>query len=384
VTSATSLGELRILHAATLLSPDGAYGGPIRVALNQADALRSRGHRVTLAAAERGFTAVPTSAEGTPLILRRARRLVPRTGFAGICAPDLVTWFLRNRDEFDVAHLHLARDLVLLPLAAAMAKSNLPFVLQPHGMLLRSSHPLAPLLDRAVVGRLLCRAREVFYLTTDERDALDQLSGGGARLTPLANGVPLYAEATPSPAVPEVLFLARLHPRKRPVDFVHAAIELNRRGVIAAYTLVGPDEGEGNRVRQAVAQAVNISWEGPVASGGGPARMQRATVYVLPSVSPEPYPMAVLEAMSVGLPVVVTEDCGLAPVVRKYDCGIVIPPGAHNIARAVEALVAAPAVARGMGQRGRSAVLHDLGMSAIGRRLEDSYTAAAALTRWLA
>jgi glycosyltransferase involved in cell wall biosynthesis len=112
--------------------------------------------------------------------------------------------------------------------------------------------------------------------------------------------------------------------------------------------------------------------------------MQRATVYVLPSVSPEPYPMAVLEAMSVGLPVVVTEDCGLAPVVRKYDCGIVIPPGAHNIARAVEALIAAPGVARGMGQRGRSAVLHDLGMSAIGRRLEDSYTAAAALTRWLA
>src|ERR1700712_3015842 len=111
--------RLRILHAVTLLSPDSAYGGPVRVALNQASALRGRGHSVTLAAAERGFDVAPRSADGTPLVLRRARRLVPHSGFAGLSAPSLMTWLLRSRSEFDVAHVHLARDLVLLPLVAA-------------------------------------------------------------------------------------------------------------------------------------------------------------------------------------------------------------------------------------------------------------------------
>src|SRR5689334_18878792 len=168
MTSAMSSGHMRILHAATLLSPDGAFGGPIRVSLNQAEALRSRGHMVTLAAAERGFAAAPTSAEGTPLVLRQARRLVPRTGFGGICAPDLVTWLIRSRGQFDVAHVHLARDLVLLPVAVTMTKLRIPFVIQPHGMILPGTNPLAPLLDHVVVGKLLRRAHEVFYLTTDE------------------------------------------------------------------------------------------------------------------------------------------------------------------------------------------------------------------------
>ncbi|MGV9800977.1 glycosyltransferase [Mycobacterium sp. NPDC003449] len=381
MTSTAGADHMRILHAATLLSPDGAYGGPIRVSLNQAEALRANGHTVVLAAAAPGFAAAPVTVAGTPVVLRRARRVVPRTGFAGICAPDLVTWLLRTRRQFDVAHVHLARDLVLLPLAATMARLRMPFVLQPHGMILPGSHPLAPVLDRAVVGRLLRRASEVFYLTTDERDALDQIAGGRACLTPLPNGVPLYPAATYTRAVPEVLYLARLHPRKRPADFVDAAIELNARGVVADYTLVGPDEGEGRRVRQAAARAGNITWEGPVEGGGGPARIRRASVYVLPSVAPEPYPMAVLEAMSVGLPVVVTDQCGLAPVVRKYHCGMVAAPGAPNIARAVGDLLAEPAAARAMGQRGRAAVHADLGMPYIGQRLESSYTAAASRGR---
>ena len=383
---ATRTGDpecMRILHAVTLLTPDGAYGGPVRVSLNQASALRIRGHSVTLAAAERGFDVRPTWAEGNPLVVRPAVRLVPRVGFAGLSAPSLVTWFLRSHSQFHAAHVHLARDLVLLPLAVAMMRMRLPYVLQAHGMILPEAHPLAPMIDRTIVRKLLCQAHEVFYLTTDERDALDEIAGGNARLTPLPNGVPLYPAATHSRRVPEVIYLARLHQRKRPVDFVAAAQELNARGITAEYTLIGPDEGEGRKVQELAAQAPNINWVGPVESGAGPARMQQASIFVLPSLSPEPYPMAVLEAMSVGLPVVVTDQCGLAPMVRKYDCGIVIEPGPSNIARAVERLLSAPDIALRLGERGRSAVKHDLGMSYVGQRLETSYSAAAHFRRWL-
>jgi hypothetical protein len=41
---------MRILQVVTLISPDGAYGGPARVALNPSAELIRRGHDVTLGA----------------------------------------------------------------------------------------------------------------------------------------------------------------------------------------------------------------------------------------------------------------------------------------------------------------------------------------------
>lgn len=60
---------MRILHVVTLLGPDGAYGGPARVALNQSAALIDRGHEVTVAAGTRGFRVTPNRVDGVPVQL---------------------------------------------------------------------------------------------------------------------------------------------------------------------------------------------------------------------------------------------------------------------------------------------------------------------------
>lgn len=78
---------MRILSVVTLVSPDGAFGGPVRVALNQATALRELGHDVTLAAGGRGFDEPPTELDGVPVRLFPARTVVPGIGFAGLSSP---------------------------------------------------------------------------------------------------------------------------------------------------------------------------------------------------------------------------------------------------------------------------------------------------------
>jgi hypothetical protein len=45
---------MRILQAVTLISQDGAYGGPARVALNQSAELVALGDNTTVVAATRG------------------------------------------------------------------------------------------------------------------------------------------------------------------------------------------------------------------------------------------------------------------------------------------------------------------------------------------
>ncbi|CCQ13661.1 Glycosyl transferase, group 1 [Rhodococcus sp. AW25M09] len=368
---------MRILHAVTLFSPDGAYGGPVRVALNQASALRESGHEVTLTAGVRGFDPIPTEQEGVPLALKGARNLVPGVGFAGLVAPTSLTWLRKHRAEFDVVHVHLARDLVMLPFAATVHRLGLPFVVQSHGMLAPKSNPLAPALDFLLVRRLLRQAQTVFCLTDQEREGISDVAGDGVNIQMLNNGVPEYEAAESIDAVPEILYLARLHPRKRPLDFVDAAKQILDSGFSARFTLVGPDEGEAEQVAESIASRPEITWEGPLPGGTGPERMRRASIYVLPSVN-EPYPMSVLEAMAVGIPVVVTEECGLAALVSRTGCGLVTVPGKGPIAQAMQTLLTDPALARAMGERGRASARSELSMRSVTARLSDTYADAAA------
>src|SRR3954447_13784606 len=112
---------MRIFSIVSLVDPDGSYGGPTRVAVNQARALIERGHEVTLVAAHSGFHGqVPDEVQGVPARLFPARRLVPRTGFAGIASVGMLRYLRHAVRAVDVCHLHLARDLVTLPAAALL------------------------------------------------------------------------------------------------------------------------------------------------------------------------------------------------------------------------------------------------------------------------
>lgn len=363
---------MRILQVVTLLSPDGSYGGPARVALNQSAELIEQGHDVTVAAGTRGYPTPPAELDGIPVRLFTARKLVPRVGFAGVGAPALWRWFGRNRSKFDVVHIHFGRDLVVAPVAELARHHRVPYALQTHGMVVPVGHPLAPAWDTVSTRHVLRDAGAVFYLTEQERTQLEAVGRTELRLVQLGNGVPEYSPAERHAGPPEVLFAARMHVRKRPLAFVGMAKALLDAGVEARFTLVGPDEGEGHALSAALERDVRISWEGALAPAAVPSRMAAADVYVLPSVD-EPYPMAVLEAMSVGLPVVVTNECGLAPMVRETNCGVVAEPEIPALAAATASILSDRSLAEAMGKRGRAAAQNQLGMQAVTDRLVDVY-----------
>jgi glycosyltransferase involved in cell wall biosynthesis len=364
---------MRILQVVTLISPDGAYGGPARVALNQSAELIEQGHEVTVASTTRGYPVPPTVLNGVPVKLFSARTLVPGTGFAGVGSSAMTSWYRRNGKRFDIVHIHLARELAVLPIAAAARRRKLPYVLQTHGMVVPSNHPLAPPLDALWTRKVLRDAGAIFYLTPLEHDQLLEVAGPSLPLTRLGNGVPDYPAAAHDRGLPEVLFAARMHPRKRPIAFVEMAKALLNSGIDARFALVGPDEGEGAALREALNGDSRISWEGAVAPVDVPRRMASASLYVLPSVR-EPYPMSVLEAMSVGLPVIVSSDCGLAQLVERTGSGLVTKPQIPSLASAVQSILADPVLARAMGERGRATVRTEFTMRTVGDQLVSAYT----------
>jgi len=369
---------MKILHLVTLVSRDGAYGGPLRVALNQASELRARGHDVHLAAAWRGEWPPPQAVEKVPAHLFKARSLVPAKGFSGLVSPGLVRWLSRHVSGYDVVHVHAGRDLVSLGSLAVARLRTRPYVTQTHGMVQPDSRVPTRVIDLVLARRLLRSARTRFVLTEAEEIGLAEVLGGAASLERLVNGVPEVG-ARPASASREVLFCARMQQRKRPVSFVEVADRLHQRGVLATFALVGPDEGELAAVQHSITDrglSSIVRYEGALDYGEVLARMSRTGVYVLPSVH-EPFPMSLLEALSLGVPSVCTDTCGVAAVLRDAGAAIVTDGSIEAMANAVESILENSSVRSALSSSARQVVHEQFSMRAVGDQLELAYRAAA-------
>lgn len=369
---------MRILQIVAAISPDNVYGGPTTVAVNQCRALAEAGHEVTLAAIGLDFeAALPRSWEGVPVRLFPGRRVLPGAGFAGLTSPALLRWLRGHVRDFDVVHVHLARDLVTLPAARIAQRAGLPVHAMTHGMIDASDNPLAGPLDRALTDRVLHGCARVFYLTERERDDLRSLFGNGLHLEELHNGVLVPREEPRHRAggALTVLYLARVQERKHPEAFVEMAERLAGDFPDARFVMIGPDEGIGERIRARIAAAGlgdRLVWQGPATHEEGARAMADSDVYVLPSVD-EPYPMSVLEAMAQGLPVVITDSCGLAPSVREHGAGIVTDASAGQLTEAVRRLLSDDEERLATGRRAHATAREVFGMPAIVRQLVEAY-----------
>jgi glycosyltransferase involved in cell wall biosynthesis len=199
--------------------------------------------------------------------------------------------------------------------------------------------------------RVLRRADAILHLTDMERDGVQAVVPDTplATFRRLVNGVALQ-ERRPSREgrPPTVLYLARVQKRKRPEDFVRAMPAVLAEHPDARFVLAGPDTGSLTAPLRALAAELGVghalSTPGPLGHDAVLRALREADVYVLPSVV-EPFAVSLLEAMSVGLPVVAAATGGLSPDIEAAGAGRVTPsrPDADNgplVASAVLELLA--------------------------------------------
>ncbi|MGH1525413.1 glycosyltransferase [Leifsonia sp. L25] len=166
---------MRIAHVVTYISADGAFGGPVAVAMAQAEELARRGHTVELLAGWDGVATVDVP--GVTVRLFPVRRL-PVGGFSGLFSASLVREFL-SANPYDIVHVHLARDLITLPVALLVQRRRLPFVVQPHGMVRPDRRLKARIFDALATRAVLRAARVSLALTDAEVADLIAMTGGG-------------------------------------------------------------------------------------------------------------------------------------------------------------------------------------------------------------
>jgi glycosyltransferase involved in cell wall biosynthesis len=365
---------LKIAHVVTLVSVDGAYGGPVAVARVQCEALAEMGHDVTLFAGWDGQAELEVP--GVHVRLFRVRRALPGSGFSALRAPGLSNALVDVGTSFDMVHVHLARDLVTLPAAHARARQRRCFVIQTHGMVRPDRRLRALMLDALLTRRVLRATSAQLVLTDQEQRDAPRVARAPITSMRVRNGVrPSDLQAEWAIDMPEVIYCARLHERKRPTAFVRMAADMVQRGIPALFTIAGPDEGQLAAVKNLIDElglSGRVSYIGALQPSAVLARLSRAQVYVLPSVD-EPFPMSVLEAMSVGVPAVITDSSGISSELASTPGVVVTDGSASAMADAVEHLLSSVAVWEAASSAARAEVLSRYSADAAGRFLDALY-----------
>jgi glycosyltransferase involved in cell wall biosynthesis len=327
----------RVLHIITTLDPK--VGGPSHVTVTgalaeQADPQTQVTIVSTRAARADGHTAPALSRAGIVHHEFPCMRIGGAAAERWGLSPRFASWIVRRARDFDVIHVHYVWSVGTVVGALAGRVWRRPVVMTPHESLTEfdivTSRSRARAVQKRLLRRFLLRAVDRVVLASElERDwsgvdvrrstvvphpvveapaAVDRRDGQGRRAGELVIG-----------------FLGRLHPKKRLDLLLEAFAALPA----PARLLVGGDQpaSEFARLRRRVEETGlqdRIELAGFVRASAREAFFARIDVLVMPSAY-ESFGLVAAEAMTAGVPVVVSERTGVARTVARYRAGVVVP-----------------------------------------------------------
>jgi glycosyltransferase involved in cell wall biosynthesis len=355
---------MRLLHVTRSYYPFLEQGGPTVKVRVLAHGLAASGHDVTVLTSDLGLDAakrelvcaVPgkwgfeTASDGVETIYLRTRAqyrsLTWNPGAAAFCRERLAA--------FDLVHIYGLYDLLGPKIARACRLLQRPYVLEPMGMFLPIVRGIRRkrLYHSTLGGRLIRGASRIIATSQQEREELLQGGIAESKIVVRRNGIEVPAHLPPTGSfrgqwkIPQgvklVLFLGRLVSKKSPDLMLEAFSRWHRRDQesrASVLVMAGPDEGDGFRARlEGIATQLglngNVLFTGPLYGDAKWAAYRDADLFVLPSQN-ENFGNTAAEAIACGTPVLVSDRCGIAPLLDQR-AGLVVP---HDCAALESGLV---------------------------------------------
>lgn len=357
---------MKILVVIPAYYPALDFGGPVPVARELASRFAGRGHEVTVwttnlysKSEKLGNKTEEHSVDGIRAVYFNS---VIRYRWVGL-TPDVYGYLRREGDSFDVVHIYGYREFLTLAVARWAAKNGKPYVLQSMGTVGRMSRSMSKkLFYDTVFGRgILKNATKLIAKTPLERNQYLMAGVEPERISVIPNGIDVPEEINGleagqfrsayglAPDDPLILFLGRIHPVKGVDLLVRAFQRLEGQAQLA---VVGPDEGPREELERLVESGGikdRVVFTGPLYDDRKWAAYLDADIYVLPSAF-ENFPRSVLEAISCGTPVIITDRCGIASEIGD-GAGLVVPYEEEALLKAMERLVDDATLRQEMSQR---------------------------------
>jgi glycosyltransferase involved in cell wall biosynthesis len=360
---------MRILNVTQSYAPFFEFGGPPVKVRALSSELARRGHQVTVLTADWGLEnhfpggVAPTATDRSPFGWRQDENGVQSIYLPTWLRYRALSWnpaakrYARARlQNFEVAHIFGLYDLLGPAIAAQCRALDIPYVVEPIGMFLPIVRSFwKKRVYQSLFGKkMLDGAR--FLIATSEREA-DELASGGIpreKIFLRRNGVEAPVELPShggfrakhgiASGAKVVLYLGRLSAKKSPGLLLEAFATLGAellQNADARLVFAGPDD---ENLRAGLEQAANrlgvrprVLFTGPLFDAAKWEAYRDADVFVLPSQN-ENFGNTAAEAVAAGTPVVVTEGCGVAPLLSGT-AGIVVTHDSNAVSGALRSLL---------------------------------------------
>jgi glycosyltransferase involved in cell wall biosynthesis len=267
-----------------------------------------------------------------------------------------------NTLDAPLVHVHISpgasfwRKSVVCMLAR-MARR--PYILHFHAGAFESFYARCSPAARRIVRGVFARATLIIALSQSWRSILERISPH-SRIEVMSNAVslpPLNGVRRCAQQPPTLLFLGDVGRHKGVFDLARAFACVAPR--FPRLRLVFGGVGAIEEVAQLAARlelAGRIECPGWLDAERKRAGLAGATIFVLPSYM-EGVPMALLEAMSFGLPVIATRVGGIPEIVTHEVNGLLLAPGDSDaLAAAIARLMEDPALRERLGKAARETI----------------------------
>jgi len=391
---------MRILKAVQSYFPFQDRGGPVVKVRALARGLARRGHQITVLTADLGLRKLNGSAityQPCPWGWRAEEDGVESVYLSTLAHyraltfnPDVIGFCGKPLRQFDLVHFYGLYDLLGPAVSYFCRRQGIPYVIEPMGMYrpIDRSFRMKRVWHRGLGDSYWSHAAQI--IATSEMEQQEMLEDGVPtdKLVVRYNGIDRAAfTAQPArgafrakwgiaPNEPLLLFLGRLIPRKGAdilIDAFAQACPQEGRLVIA-----GP-EGESGYLAQLTKRATDagvasrVIFTGALYDDDKAAVMADSDIFILPSRY-ENFANSAAEAIAAGVPVIITDACGIRTLV-DHRAGLVIAPEQKALAEAICKLLSDRSLYEKL-QAGCPGVAAQLGWDRLTEQMERYYARA--------
>lgn len=366
--------QQRALHVCCVspfYKPAYVYGGPTRSIPSLCEGLARIGCEVTVYTTNANGRTDLEIRPGVPHNVNGATVYYFQRDWGGnyFYSSALAEACYSNFHKFDLVYISSNWGYPFIPACRSARKASVPYIVAPRTSFMRKtwrSGWFKKLVYHYLVERQLINEASTLHYTTE----LERRESNWLRLRPASFVVPNPVDMTEFERLPArgsfrrehsipddtdlVLYLGRLEPRKG-LDLTLASFarvaSVNSK---ACLVLAGPEEDDYVQVLMNMAVksgiADRILFTGYLDARSGLTALVDADVFILTSYS-ENFGMAVVEAMAIGLPVIISDQVGIAEDLSLEQAALVVSLDIEEIARGLIKLLASTEVRETLGHR---------------------------------